>query len=257
MKKTILILALVIFAQVTNAQKNGTGLKKYGLKSNVKQITDYVYTSVGVVTLDTLRPSETSIIEFDTCGNVSKETLYNKLGVVDGKIVYNYAVSRTIVINYFDGKDSLESQSIDKYDKNGYEVEYDHRNVHGTITKFVFKNNKFGQFIEQKNYVKNDELNLIIATRYDDKGQKKEEDFFRRDGEQIDKCLFTNDSLKNSKHDETYDMNGKLQSTSDAADNLFDLKGNWQERKIETFHHTQNAGDITEKVLIRRKVEYY
>ena len=48
-------------------KKRGTGLKKYGLKSNVKQIAEYTFKDVGV-TFDTLHPPETAIIEFDTCG---------------------------------------------------------------------------------------------------------------------------------------------------------------------------------------------
>jgi hypothetical protein len=52
-------------------------------------------------------------------------------------------------------------------------------------------------------------------------------------------------------------MNGKLESTWDSTINLFDQNGNWQVGKIETFYHTQHGSDMTEKILTKRKIEYY
>lgn len=258
MKRIILLLMLIFFVQISEAQKKGTSLKKYNLKGNVKQITYFTYTTVGPVgtTIDTLQSPDKKVTEFDTCGNVSKETLYDRGGTIHKKLAYNYPDKETIIINYFDTRDNFILQAIDKYDKNGYEIEYTFRDGSGVTNRFALKNNKYGQLIEQDNYFKNDHLLSKTIFHYNDKGQKTSSDGLSANGKQFDKCFITNDSLKNSNHSETYDMNGKLEGTYSSVNNLFDQNGNWQVEKIESFSHT-HYGDRIEKILIKRKIEYY
>ena len=93
--------------------------------------------------------------------------------------------------------------------------------------------------------------------KYNSQGELIEEDLFRSDDKKFSQTLFTRDSLNSSSHYEQYDMFNKLQSTRTSTTSMFDKNGNWQIKKITQFHHTQNAGDVTESILIKRKIEYY
>lgn len=260
MRKTTIFLMLAIVVQISYAQKPEAGLRRYHLKGNVKQLTYLTYTTVGpaeTTTVDTLSRPEKRIIEFDTNGNITKETLYSENGSVKSKLAYNYPDDKTIVINYFDPWDGLISQRVDKYDKNGLEIESTSRNESGVTNRFVFRNNKYGQLIEQYNYIKNDNLLSSTVSHYNDRGQKIDECLFQASGKQYAKCLISNDSLKNSIHKETFDMNGKSQSILNSVTNQFDQNGNWQIEELETFYYPQHGGKMTEKILTKRKIEYY
>ena len=52
-------------------------------------------------------------------------------------------------------------------------------------------------------------------------------------------------------------MNGKSQSILNSVTNQFDQNGNWQIEELETFYYPQHGGKMTEKILTKRKIEYY
>ena len=260
MKKVIILLVLATFAHISNAQQQGTGLKKLSLKGHVKQITCLIYEKVGPVgttTFDTLSRPERRVIEFDTSGNITRETDYSDNGSVKDKVVYNYPNDKTVVINYFDPWDNPVSQSIDRYDKNGFEVEYIHRTAKGVSNRLVFKNDKDGRLIELDNYVKNDSLSFKTVNNYTDNGQKIGESLFDEHGKQFQKTVITNDLSNRPIHKEIFDMNGKIGFTWNCTESLIDQSGNWQVEQIETFYQPQHGGEMTAKILTKRKIEYY
>jgi len=238
MKRIVLLLLLSIFAQISNAQRPATGLKRYHVKGQVKQITYFIYTKIGPVgstTIDTISRPEKRIVEFDTSGNITSEIYYSENRSVKRKVAYSYPDDRTIVINYFDPWDSPISQSIEKYDKNGFEIEYISRKGLEVSNRFVFKNDMAGHLMEQDDYIKNDNLLLRTLFHYNDKGEKVATDLFGSNGKQFAKSAITTDSLSHLTRSETSDMGGKLESTWSSVTSLFDKNGNWRGEQIDTF----------------------
>lgn len=93
---------------------------------------------------------------------------------------------------------------------------------------------------------------------YDQKGVKIEEDYYRSTGKEINKRLFTTDTLNHSRQDFLYDMNEKLQSKRSVSDSKFDSQGNWLSEVSEhLFYNTENVVFFVEKINIKRTIEYY
>jgi hypothetical protein len=250
------LLYLLFIVNVLNAQNPGTGLKNAGLKGKVKQLVDYIYVN-GTETIDTLRPPAKFTKTFNEDGNEIEEHMINSNGSPAGKAEYNYPDGRVIVINAFNGKDSLTTQTVQKYDKKGFETEQTVRyGARGDVLKAEFEYDKKGREIEEDNYSREKLTAKIVAT-YNEYGQRIETDFYDPDGNIRQKIKRVRDTVKNTLVEASYNAKGVLEKQDTFIYSMPDKQGNWQRMEHTTEAHYNDGKPFIRKTFTKRELVYF
>jgi len=221
--KTIIVgLFLILFFVGCKSEKTENDLTKANLKGKVKSVKEisyytkdkfgeaikdekyqqieFYFNEQGYITEKTERNFKTSGYSFSS---YKKETLkYNQQNNIVEKYIYNDVLGETTSIityqydeneNLIEEKQSDEngklwSRSIFKYDKNNNQIEY-----------------------ERYNYFSDEELSYKYVYKYDEKGNKTEENIYNSDGELESKSIYKYDNRGNKIEENNYSSNGKLE----------------------------------------------
>ncbi len=257
MKKIITSVFLTFYGSFLYAQKPGQGLSAYSLKGKVKEVTEYFYRGKPGEA-DTLHPTNTHVIQLNEDGNVTAELQYTSVGALKEKAIYDYSIEHMMVVNYFNAKGDVTSQSVYKFDNDGREIEVITRSASGYRTRALFKHYHDGKIKEQDGYTKDDVPNGKILTSYNENGKLAEQDFVNSDGQLGVKHTILYDTLKNEVIENSLTIKTGVTVRQVRVDSAPDKNNNWQIRAIDiTEHSPVNNDDRSISTTIRRKLVYY
>lgn len=262
MKKIVLLIALDCFVQIASAQTSENCLNDFGLKGNVKEITDFTYRgSINETNPDNLKHPEKSIIKFDKDGNELEESVFDMYGKISSKSLFIYKEDKSVVKNQYDGNGMLQGRYVFKYNEKGNKTEFD--TYYGPelklVSKVIYKHDANGNKIEEDTYDAGRFLTEKAVFRYNEKNQKVEgyQGWFLPNVNKKERLLFKYDDPVNQITSDIYDLSGKLTGENSTTLSNIDDQGNWQVKLVELKGYGPSQENILFKNITKRSIKYY